>query len=247
MEILELQHDGPLPGQRAQPRCKGFMQLAAKGLGLEGRDVVVCSQRRQAEQPSEIGHHVRDEVQCGGEPLSGLVGTFVAADLRDLPEEVGERPVRESGAVRKASGVQPANAGRLAACTDGRRQARLPDSRFTGDRDNAPLPLRERLKGVCDDRELGLAADELGRCRPRCAALADESPGMDGLALAFQRQLADGFEIEAALCEAVRCVRDVGRTGRCHRLEPLREDDRVAEDAVVHPRLAPVDPRDPVP
>ena len=128
-------------------------------------------------------------------------------------------------------------------------EPRLPDARLAGHgEDTARTPLRP-FEDRGDRVQLVLTADECApqRAQERRGSLAEQLPGEHGLALSFERELADGRELESVGREAVREVADVRLALRRSRLQPLGEDHGVAEHGVVHARLAPEDARDAVP
>ena len=93
--------------------------------------------------------------------------------------------------------------------------------------------------GCVDEAELMLASHECAFFGPLdVVAHTDEPPGENGLRLPLERQLSDRLELEFAFDQTHRRLAHIRLTGRRCRLEPLSEDDRVAEHCVVHAGLA---------
>ena len=129
-------------------------------------------------------------------------------------------------------------------------EPRLPDTGFTGQADDSSRAEAEAIDCLCEGGQLSLPADELRRhARARCCSMAsaDQSPRRHRLALAFERELADRFEVEAAPGEPYGHLADVGLAGRRGRLEALRENHGVAKHGVVHACLTAEDASDAVP
>ncbi len=126
-------------------------------------------------------------------------------------------------------------------------ETRLADPGLADDSQHAATAQPERRESLVHELELGFAADQSRQDRNHAFdARADQPPGRHRLSLAFQRQLACRLELELGFRHADGRLAHVRLAGRRRGLEPLREDDRIPEHAVVHPRLAAEDARNSV-
>jgi hypothetical protein len=226
------------------------VQTAAERLRAQPNDLF--GDARQAEQASEEGGRRRGactlERVC--QTASRDFRLILAAQAGEAADELGIRPVRKRGAVGQASRPQPPQPELGCPGLGGLAQARLPDARFACDGDDPAAPVAEGAENVADGGQLSVAADEgrsaMARPEPRRSPSAKKPPCWHGLRLSLERQLADRPELEHVVGQPLGQLADVGLAGGRGRLEPLRENHRVAEDGVVHPRLTAKDTGDPV-
>src|SRR5882724_9431415 len=230
------------------------MKRPAERFRLESRRLAGGVGRGQAEQAPEEWELFADPdaVERAGEAGRRSLKRVIDADPGKVPEKLEVRPICKARAVRDTPALQPVKPSLLGVRPSGGSEPGLADAGLTGHRDNSARTVGEAVEGVAEHSELLLSADEFGRdalagSRAPACTLTDQSPRRHRLALALEGELTDGLEVEAALREPHRHLAHIRLARRGRGLQALSKDDGIAEDGIVHARLAAKDPRDTVP
>ncbi len=210
LDVVQDEHDGPVPGEGLEEPPHGPVELVAPRAGLGAADGF-------DDAPAD-GVRVR----LGAERLVEV----------DAAHDLDERPVRDPAAVREAGALEHERLVTERAHELG-REPRLADARLADDRDRAARPLRlgpAQLEP--EPGELRGAADERRVHPPHQARDArldlEQPPRHDGLGLALHLDRLDRLRLHGVAHEPERHLADQDLTaaGRC--LEALRDDDGVA-------------------
>ena len=189
-----------------------------------------------------VGHGERVVRVAGDAPgdacdlVERLLEGILVVDAGGAPDDLGERPERDTVAVGQAAAAQHLAPfpGRGAA-HELADQARLADARLADDRQQ----LRTTASSPTSSR--AVSRRSISAARPtngvvtesrsaRGAADGDQPERGDGLGLALERQRRDGLDLDLVAREAVGQGPEDDLAGTRRLLEPRRRVDRVAGD-----------------
>ncbi len=167
MPVLERKRDGPPAREPDEETARGAEDLQTGSLALEelygGRK---RGRKLDADQHREVGQYLarlvtREELpDAPVELLPSARVVVLAADPGELAQHLDERRIRNSFAVGDRAALEPEHVALFCACPRLGQQARLADTRITGQEDETAAPVNQLVDAALEHRLLPRASDE---------------------------------------------------------------------------------------